>query len=204
MKDGFSKLIVLTLELYTNGLTEEKEPFLRRSVFGTRLGILYWFLLILPAILKGGNYWSHFILRGLVPCSECTAQLKFKPVQLFSPSLTVHAFLSSWNALLTLSNRLFLIIPSAQPPFPLQNFSWPAVLHYFFSSPQPSHSSLFLPPFPQHSIWDLSFNDKYIHCNFPFTYISEMENFSCTTLVAPSGQGQFLTSECIPQVLPKA
>lgn len=72
---------------------------------------------------------------------------------------------------LTLSNRFSLIIPVPQLSFPLQSFSWPTILYYFSSSVQSRHRSLFLPLFPEHSIWDLSYNEKKkIHCNFPFIY----------------------------------
>lgn len=151
-------------------------PYWRKGTLPEEICIWHWagdVILILINPPSNSERWEllvSFYSKRISNLFRMHSTIHIQACPIFSSSLTVCAFPSRGNALLTLSNGFFLVIPGDQPWLPLQNFLWPAILHYFFSSPQPNHSSLFLPLFPQHSTWDLSCNDKYIHCNFPFTY----------------------------------
>ena len=170
----------VTLELCRNDLNEEKQPFMR-SVIGIVLRILYTISCILP-------FYSERI--------SClfrldSTELKFKPFQFFrlhTPPNPATLDFMPLNLLaeilfLTLCNRFFLTIPVAQPSFSLQSFPWPKILHYFPSSDQPRHRSLFLPLVLEHSVWDLSCNEIKIHYNSPFIF---------HRLAALSRQGPFV------------
>lgn len=126
-------------------------------------GILYLWSLILPAILQGGDDYSHFILRGLAPCSDCTAQNSNSSLSNSSaPLLDLSMpFLLAGILFLTLSNRLprhfkCSTIISFAKLLLISNTSTP--LFPFLS--QPRHRSLLLPLLPQDSIWYLPYNDK--------------------------------------------
>jgi len=155
----------VTLELCMNDLNKEKQCFMR-SVVGTVLGILYTLSLIFP-------FYSERI--------SCLFRLhntefKFKPLQFFSVGplprhFRLYAFKpSGWDSLPDTLQQILPHHSSSSTIFPFAELFLANNIHYFPSSDQPRNRSLFLPLFPEHSVWDLSCNERKIHCNFPFTY----------------------------------
>lgn len=128
------------------------------------------FVIVNPPSNSAGWGWlfSFYSERISVLFRLHSTELKSKPVQLLSPLLDSMPFLLAGILFLTVSNRLFPVIPSAQLPFPSQNFSWPAILVLHYSPSSPNQGTDHCHCLCSHStLYGISLTViKYIHCNF--------------------------------------